>query len=155
MIAAVVVVAVASTSGTGTSRRNTTPIERIVAYRDGTGIRVCASQELHDCALRVGTVQGRDRILGFFGTISRPASCDTQREDAARACADAGHPESYEGPARAAFLVCMAGAGVIDGEVPGYSRIEDPRESHHTDAHLVGLQCREGIAEFRFQIEGY
>lgn len=148
-------VALVVTAKPGPPTRSTALLERIAVYREGLGVRVCASQVLHACAVRIGTVQGRDRILGFFPVITVPASCDTQVEDGQRACAARGLPVSYEEPARTAHLVCMAEAGVLDGELRGYARLEDAREATGTDSHRVYLECLEGVANVTFATEGY
>jgi len=131
-------------------------MEGVAVFRYRNGIRVCARQPVHNCIARLGTSSRRDRILGPIPTIQPTASCDTHESAANERCDQLGIQDLYDPVGRATRLGCLAGLGIVDGEIPTLSRLSDPRDSGPTlPANEAQVRCDEGEILGSFSDEGY
>lgn len=137
------------------ARTSKPTLERVALYRNRAGVRVCASQPLHNCTVLLGTSQHRDRMLGPIPAIEPPASCDDQETRAYAACMPESEGLSGDPAVMQRRLRCMAAHGVIEGDLEGLSRLRDPREPSEMDSHAIRVECAEGRVEGSFPEEGY
>jgi hypothetical protein len=137
------------------ARTSKPTLERVALYRNRAGVRVCASQPLHNCTVLLGTAQRRDRILGPIPAIDPPVSCDDQETRAYAVCMPESEGLSGDPMVMQRRLRCMAAHGVIEGDLEGLSRLRDARESSEMNPHAIRVECAEGRVEGAFPGEGY
>lgn len=119
-------------------------LEGVAVFSDGTGIRVCSRQDLHNCTARRGVSGGRERIYATIPLLRAVPSCDSQSMLAVERCRGVGDGE--------ATVRCYASYGVIEGSL---SSLSDPRDRVTIEPRGFVMRCDEGTRDGTFGEEGY
>lgn len=122
------------------SQRRATRLTGVAIFRNNSGFRVCSRHNLTRCVFRAGSATGPTQFFQSFNVPSVPL-CDTQAEDAIRACADAGDLMSD------ANAMCMLRHGMLRLQI---SQASDPRDEQ-LPAGFCKLQCAEGFIDAQFR----